>query len=142
MNSPVGVQAAANATHIDIGGPSVVNYSRDFIADDKATAPYLLTGVRRTVCLAVYVSIVCAAFSGALYSLYVDPVFVLAVLPVCYAINNVTFLTVHCKLHASFIDLREEEMGVICHNSFIHHYRNIKVYHEKWVNIPRQSRGH
>jgi hypothetical protein len=54
-------------------------------------------------------------------------------LPVCYVTNNVMFLTGHSRLHASFIELPEREMSVICHHSFIHHYRNPRVYHETWL---------
>lgn len=108
-------------------------FSRENIPHDKVIAPYTLTGTRRSACLVIYGLIVCSAFLGTLYSLYASPLFVLAMIPVSYVVNNVAFLTVHSKLHASFIELPEEAMGVICHNSFIHHYRNTKVYHEKWL---------
>jgi hypothetical protein len=55
------------------------------------------------------------------------------ILPVCYVFNNLLFLVNHSRLHASFIELPEEQMSVICHHSFVHHYRNTRVYHETWL---------
>jgi hypothetical protein len=121
------------ARNMNVRFRTTARYSREHIVDDKVLAPYTLMGARRIVCLVTYVLIIFSAFAGTAYSLYVNPLFVLAVLPVCYLTNNITFLTVHSKLHASFIELPEERMGVICHDSFIHHYLNSCVYHEEWL---------
>ena len=127
---------SANSEAFELNGaddPSIVEYSRGHIPQDQATLPYSLTGLRWSVYLALYVLIVSSSIAGLIYTFYVSPLFGLIILPVCYVTNNLLFLTSHCRLHASFIELAEAEMGVICHNSFIHHYRNPRVYHEKWL---------
>ena len=68
--------------------------------------PYSLTGLRRSVYLALYVLIVSSSIGGLIYTFYVSPLFGLIILPVCYVTNNLLFLTSHCRLHASFIELR------------------------------------
>ncbi|MER9117110.1 hypothetical protein NKH93_10835 [Mesorhizobium sp. M0954] len=134
MRSYRGSQAGLNSLGVKgAHSPIEVECSRDHIVDDKVVAPYSLLGTRRAVCLILYILIVCSAFVGTLYCFYANPVFFVAILPVCYIVNNIAFLTVHSKLHASFIELPEKDMGVICHNSFIHHYRNIRIYHQKWL---------
>jgi hypothetical protein len=128
------LSAEIEALELDRGvDPHVTGYSRRSIPNDKEIAPFTLTGVKRTVFLVLYVLIVSASIAGVAYTFYARPLFGLLMLPVCYIINNFLFLTGHTRLHSSFIELREDEMNVLCHHSFIHHYRNIQVYHEHWL---------
>jgi hypothetical protein len=108
-------------------------YRRECIPNDREVAPYTLTGFKRIVFLAFYALIVASSIGGMIYTFYISPWFALAILPGCYVFNNLLFLVNHSRLHASFIELPEEDMSVICHHSFIHHYRNICVYHETWL---------
>jgi hypothetical protein len=108
-------------------------YRREYIVNDREVAPYRLTGFKRIVFLALYVVIVSSSPVGMATTIYLRPWFALAILPACYVFNNLLFLVNHSRLHASFIELREKDMSVICHHSFIHHYRNICVYHETWL---------
>jgi hypothetical protein len=110
-----------------------IEYSREHIPDDREMAPYELTGFRRIVFLVLYALIVASSFAGLAYTFYANPWFGLMTLPVCYVFNNLLFTLSHSKLHASFIELPEAKMSVLCHHSFIHHYRNSCVYHEKWL---------
>jgi hypothetical protein len=112
---------------------SGLEYSRAHIAGDQKMAPCTLTGLKRTVFLVLYALIVSASFGGLIYTFYARPLFGLMILPVCYVFNNLLFVSNHSRLHASFIELREAEMDVICHHAFIHHYRNISVFHETWL---------
>ena len=112
---------------------AVIDYSRAHIPNDHAVAPCTITGVRRIVFLALYGLIVSSSLAGMAYTFYVNPLFGLMVLPVSYVFNNLLFLANHSRLHASFIELPEEKMSVICHHAFIHHYRNTRVFHETWL---------
>ena len=102
--------------------------------------PVLLSGFKRIVFLVLYVVIVSSSIGGLIYTFYVSPLFGLIVLPICYVFNNLLFLNTHSRLHASFIELREAEMNVLCHHAFIHHYRNISVFHETWLETRVCSR--
>jgi len=112
---------------------STIEYSRDRIPNDQEMPPYTLTGFKRIVFLVLYAFIVSSSIGGLLYTFYVNPLFGLMILPVCYVFNNLLFLVNHSRLHASFIELPEAEMSVICHHAFIHHYRNTRVFHETWL---------
>jgi len=112
---------------------NVIEYSRKHIPNDQEMAPCTLTGFKRIVFLALYSVIVSSSIGGLIYTLYVNPLFGLMILPGCYVFNNLLFLATHSRLHASFIELPESEMSVICHHAFIHHYRNIRVFHETWL---------
>jgi hypothetical protein len=116
-----------------IADSSGLEYSRAHIAGDQKMAPCTLTGLKRTVFLVLYALIVSASFGGLIYTFYARPLFGLMILPVCYVFNNLLFVSNHSRLHASFIELREADMDVICHHAFIHHYRNISVFHETWL---------
>jgi hypothetical protein len=113
--------------------PHVIQYSRRWIPNDQEVAPYTLTGFRRTVFLVLYAVIVLLSIGGVVYTLAVNPLFGLMILPISYLFNNLQFAATHSILHASFIELRESEMGVVCHHAFIHHYRNTGVFHETWL---------
>ena len=112
---------------------NVIEYSRKHIPNDQEMAPCTLTGFKRIVFLVLYAVIVSSSIGGLIYTLYVSPLFGLIVLPICYVFNNLLFLNTHSRFHASFIELREAEMNVLCHHAFIHHYRNISVFHETWL---------
>ena len=114
-------------------GSNGIEYSREYIPNDQEMAPCTLTGFKRIVFLALYALIVSSSVCGLVYTFYVSPLFGLLTLPVCYVFNNLLFLSNHSRLHASFIELPEAEMNVICHHAFIHHYRNICVFHETWL---------
>jgi len=127
------------STHLEtfqtysVADSSVIRYNRESIPNNREVAPYSLTGVKRTLFLVLYALIVASTIGGLGYTFYVNPLFGLITLPLSYVINNLLFVIGHSRLHASFIELPEAEMNVICHNSFIHHYRNPRVYHEKWL---------
>jgi hypothetical protein len=110
-----------------------IEYSRTHIPNDHEVAPCTLTGVKRIAFLALYGFIVSSSLGGMVYTFYVNPLFGLMILPVSYVFNNLLFLANHSRLHASFIELPEEKMSVICHHAFIHHYRNTRVFHETWL---------
>jgi hypothetical protein len=112
---------------------STTEYSRERIPNDKEREPCTLTGLKRIVFLVLYALIVSSSIGGMIYTFYVSPWFALAILPVCYVFNNLLFVANHSRLHASFIELPEAKMNVICHHAFIHHYRNICVFHETWL---------
>jgi len=112
---------------------SAVEYSREHIPNDRKMAPCTLTGFKRIVFLVLYALIVSSSIVGLSYTFYARPLFALMILPICYVFNNLLFLVSHSRLHASFIELPEAEMSVICHHAFIHHYRNICVFHETWL---------
>lgn len=116
-----------------IEDPDVIEYSRADIPNDRVVAPCTITGVRRIVFLALYGLIVSLSMAGMAYTFYANPLFGLMILPVSYVFNNLLFLANHSRLHASFIELPEERMSVICHHAFIHHYRNTRVFHETWL---------
>jgi hypothetical protein len=110
-----------------------MEYSRAQIPNDRQIAPCTLTGLKRTVFLVLYALIVSSSIGGLIYTFYARPLFGLMILPVCYVFNNLLFVSNHSRLHASFIELPEARMDVICHHAFIHHYRNIGVFHETWL---------
>ena len=112
---------------------NVIDYSRAHIPNDQKVAPCTLTGFKRIVFLALYGLIVSSSVGGLVYTFYARPLFGLMILPVCYVFNNLLFLASHSRLHASFIELPEAKMNVICHHAFIHHYRNTCVFHETWL---------
>ena len=111
----------------------LIKYSRDYIPNDQQVAPCTVTGFKRIVFLTLYGFIVSSSIGGFVYTFYVNPLFGLMIIPVCYVFNNLLFLASHSRLHASFIELPESEMSVICHHAFIHHYRNTRVFHETWL---------
>lgn len=39
----------------------------------------------------------------------------------------------HLGLHAAFIELPEGEMATITHHSFLHHYRQLRTFHQTWL---------
>lgn len=110
-----------------------IKYSRLNIVDDQVIEPYQLVGFKRTLFLIMYSAIVISAISGLAYSIYVSPLFAISALAVGYFFDNLIFALGHFEFHTSFIEIPEKKMSTLCHNSFIHHYRNIFVYHEKWL---------
>lgn len=108
-------------------------FSRDLIAGDKEMAPLTLSGTRRSVFLVIYVMLVAIAFGVVGYCFYLNPLFGVFGLISAYWCNNVAFAITHVRFHTSFIELPEEKMDVLVHHSFIHHYRDIQVYHKTWL---------
>lgn len=111
----------------------VIPYRRECIPNDQPVAPYTLTGIKRTVFLATYSLLILSAISGLIYTFYLSPLFVLMILPVGFVFNQLNFVIGHGRFHASFIEVPEARMNVVCHHAFIHHYRNIRVFHETWL---------
>lgn len=109
------------------------NYNRENILEDYPIPPFILKGSKRLAYLFLYIVIVALAIFGILYSLYLSPIFCVLGLTFCYLADNFLFAIMHLRLHAQFIELPENKMNVIEHHSFIHHYRNTKVYHETWL---------
>jgi hypothetical protein len=131
-----GVNMSSHSVALDYdgaAGSNVIRYSREYVPNDKEVAPYALTGLKRFVFLVMYGLIVSLSFGGIAYTFYVSPLFALIILPVCYVSNNLLFLAGHHKFHTSFIEMPESKMSILVHHSLIHHYRNIRVYHETWL---------
>lgn len=108
-------------------------YSRTNISEDYPLTAFLLSGPLRLMYLSIYCVLVASAILGILTALYLDPLFCVLGLTLCYISDNVLFAILHLRLHALFIELPEKNMSVIEHHSFIHHYRNIKIFHETWL---------
>ncbi len=113
--------------------PGTRTYSRAFIPGDQEVAPCELTGTRRKVFLAFYGAIVVSAITGLAYTFYFNPLFGLTALVVGYCFDNLAFTCGHVGFHAEFIDSSEGKMKTLSHHAFIHHYRNIRVFHETWL---------
>ena len=111
----------------------VTPYRRESVPDDQPVAPYTLTGIKRAVFLAIYSLLVLGSTSGLVYAFYLDPLFVLMILPVGFVFNQLNFVIGHGRFHASFMEVPEARMNVVCHHAFIHHYRNIRVFDETWL---------
>jgi len=128
------VATDCEAPKTDIAGDSrALEYSRIRIPNNREIPAYNLTGFKRFIFLALYALIVSSSIGGLIYTFYVHPLFALLILPVSYFFNNCLFLMNHSRFHANFIELPEAKMSVICHHAFIHHYRNIRVFHETWL---------
>lgn len=108
-------------------------YSRAAIPDDRVVQPYQLTGTRRTVFMAIYATIVATALGGLAYAFVVNPLFALTALLVGYCFDNLAFTCGHVGFHAEFVDQPEPKMKTLPHHAFVHHYRNIFVFHETWL---------
>lgn len=112
---------------------SVRVYSRAAIPDDRVVEPYRLAGTRRTVFLAIYAAIVATALGGLAYAFVASPLFALTALVIGYCFDNLAFTCGHVGFHAEFVDNPEPKMKTLPHHAFIHHYRNIFVFHETWL---------
>ncbi len=108
-------------------------YSRTLITGDREVLPYRLTGSKRRMFFALYCTIVLTAIGGLAYSFYFDPWFALTAIALGYFFENVAFACGHVGFHAEFIETPEPQMKTLWHHAFIHHYRNIHVFHETWL---------
>lgn len=108
-------------------------YSRELIAGDREVLPYSLNGFRRSIFFVVYVCVILISFGCIGYSLYVDPLIGLFGMLAGYLGNNIAFSITHVRFHTSFIELPESRMELLVHHSFIHHYRDVQVYHKTWL---------
>lgn len=126
LSAPLTAEPAAAA-------PPARAFSRAAIPDDRIVQPYQLTGSRRTVFLAIYATIVATALGGLAYAFVVSPLFALTALLVGYCFDNLAFTCGHVGFHAEFVDQPEPKMKTLPHHAFIHHYRNIFVFHETWL---------
>lgn len=108
-------------------------YSRATIHGDQEILPHALGGLRRTAFLMAYIAIVSISICGVLYCLYVSPLIAIFGLVMSYWLNNIAFTITHVRFHTSFIEVPEPKMDVLIHHSFIHHYRDIQIYHKTWL---------
>lgn len=109
-------------------------FSRKYIPNDEVgRAPLITTGVERYISLTVYSLIVLGAFSGVMYTGYHDFNLMMVSLAVAYFANNLGFAIGHTLLHMEYIEQPEQEMYILTHHSFIHHYRDIQIYHKTWL---------
>lgn len=106
---------------------------RDGLADPRTRPPHRLDGLRRLVFLADYGAIHVFVALGLAHTAAWSPVVLVVALALAYVVENVLFGLSHVGLHASFVETPEAEMTTITHHSFIHHYRNIRVYHQTWL---------
>jgi hypothetical protein len=106
---------------------------RDTIDDLSEVSPLTTSGARRVALLVAYVGILLVTFGGAALTAATRPELLLGGLVVCYVVENVQFVVTHVGLHASFVEMPERQMGTITHHSFVHHYRNPRVYHQTWL---------
>ncbi len=90
-------------------------------------------GAQRRRQLIVYAAIHVVLFGGLAYTAATNPLLVVFGLLLCYALENLMFVFGHVALHALFIEFKESEMMTIGHHSFVHHYRNIRAYHQSWL---------
>ena len=95
--------------------------------------PFVLQGKRRLFFQLLYTSICLGAASGIIYTSIHHPLLQIAALVYSYIANNIGFTIGHVGLHTNFIEQPESYMRVLAHHSFIHHYRDIQVYHKYWL---------
>lgn len=106
---------------------------RSHIIDDFLVEPRSVFGLKRILLTSVLYFILVFSLIGSAYTAYRSlPLFILG-LTLCYLLENIIFVLSHITFHADFIELPEKSMRILVHHSFIHHYRNIRVYHERWL---------
>ena len=106
---------------------------RSAIVDDFLIEPRSILGFKRVLFIFILYSILIFSLVGAAYTAYKSlPLFIFG-LALCYFLENIMFVLGHIAFHADFIEIPEKTMGILVHNAFIHHYRNIRVFHEKWL---------
>jgi len=108
-------------------------FRREFIPGDRELQPFQLQGFRRALFLIAYAAITATAVCGLAFVIFVEPLFGLSALAIGYVLENVSFLHGHMRFHAAFIEMPEEEMPTLYHLSFLHHYRNVRTFHENWL---------
>ena len=101
--------------------------------DGPAVEPFRLVGISRQLALRAYTFTCCFIFAGQIYCGYTDPWLQMRNVVIMYLLDNFGFSMGHLLLHGAFIEYREDEMHVLSHHSFIHHYRDIQVYHKTWL---------
>lgn len=89
--------------------------------------------MKRVLFALIYFSIICVTFGCVAYCLYRNPLFSIFAFTVAYIGDNIGFSITHVRFHTSFIELPESKMEVLVHNSFIHHYRDVQIYHKTWL---------
>lgn len=118
----------------DRSAPAAIKpYSRTLIVGDREVPPCRLTGNKRKVFFAIYCTIVLTAVAGLAYSFQFNPWFALTALALGYYFENIAFACGHVGFHAEFIETPEPQMKTLWHHAFIHHYRNVHVFHETWL---------
>jgi len=106
---------------------------RSAIANDFLIEPRCVLGFKRVLFTVFLYSILIFSLAGSAYTAYKSlPLFIFG-LALCYFLENIMFMLGHIAFHADFIEIPEKNMGILVHHSFIHHYRNTRVYHERWL---------
>jgi len=106
---------------------------RQHIPGDYEVPMFLTSGKDRQRLLFVYSMLMSYAMFGVIYCWFRNPVLQTLNIILAYFLDNMAFFLGHLVLHASFIELPENEMSVLTHHSFIHHYRDIQCYHKTWL---------
>lgn len=115
--------------------PEVRRFDRALIPDDQELPHYELAGPKRRLYLFLYVVLISTALGGTAYTFYYNPAFGAAVLALGYVIDNLCFCYGHLEFHAAFIEMPEGRMSTLFHSAFIHHYRNISIFHKHWLEV-------
>lgn len=123
---------------------------RKHIIDDTIMEPYRLVGLRIYFWLLIYYIFTIFLFVSNVILLYINPLYQIYSLLLSYFYNNLGFMWGHIDIHLMCIEYPEAEMGILCHNSFIHHYRDINVYKDYWletrlsyfVDVSWKGKGH
>lgn len=97
------------------------------VEGDFVVEPLSVHGLERARLMSIYVFVVLYAWIGTVVAIYLDPWVGVPNLLYAYYLDNLNFTLGHLSLHAKFIEWPEWAMDVLCHHSFIHHYRDIQV---------------
>ena len=108
-------------------------YDRKNIPDDYEKPPTSYEGTIRHVVLLYYYFLYICGFLSLLSGIYCFKSKFVFILMIEYLLNNIGFTLGHVQLHLNFMESREEEMSILSHHSFIHHYRDIRVYDKYWL---------
>ena len=95
--------------------------------------PFVLVDRRRRFFHLLYITICLCASLGIIYTSIHHPLLQIVTFLFSYIANNIGFTIGHVGLHTNFIEQPESYMRVLAHHSFIHHYRDIQVYHKYWL---------
>jgi hypothetical protein len=117
----------------DLPSPPARLYRRESIPGDREIEPLRLTGAPRAAFLALHVGLTAFILGGLAYVLYLEPLFGLTALVLGYFFENRGFVRGHLQFHAAFIEMPEEKMPTLIHHSLIHHYKNVRIFHETWL---------
>lgn len=109
-----------------------MNYAR-VTPDNAAVEPYRALGLKRIGLILVFTLIASIAVVGTMYSLYMSLTLTVAMLLIAYLLDNFIFVFQHLGLHSAFMEMPEKTMSTITHQGFIHHYRDVRVFQNHWL---------